>query len=508
MSFTMHDLFPESEAPVDAAESHVIRPISVDEVLDPDNTLPERTVSALRECTRFIQAEIQQQKRDAVDTVDAYTLDVRMSEARAQGKTSDIHRSVSREIDDLVMRWNRSARSRLQGDEIRWVRARAQDKFLGYDAIEPLRRDPRVTEILVTAPATVRSGAVVDGEIVQATGSGTLVEIGGRLRSAPGVRFGSDEDVQQLANEVLLPSAPITDSAPRQSGALPDGSRVEIQHRLITNGRSTFIALRRHPANAWTLKALIGTGTVSEGLACDIASWVRARLNVVLAGSTGSGKTSTQNAMLGFITPGLHVRLIEDTPEMNPPDFIYATRARTRPGGGGTADITIREHIRSALRSRPDILGVGESRGAEMVDVLKAMNTGHPGSFTTLHANSIADTVVRMQQMMTESGEVTPENATHYIATSVDLIMFQARVGGLRRITGVAEIVKPPPESTKTVTDIEIRPLWRYDRAIDEHVKVSDVSPDLLHYREIDSLPAVSLDEVHKVAEVSTHNTR
>lgn len=498
----IQNVFGDDDAtPVVARD--MIRPITTDELLDENNPLPRGMAASVTAATEFIQDHIQSEKKKA-DGADADTLDRRIVAARSGVKVEQ----TAAEIDNLVVEWNRGSNRGLDRDELRWVRARLQDRFLGYDAVEPFMRDPRVTEILIAAPQPrlVKTFNEAAGEIEEKWDNGTRVEITGLgLVSAPGVVFGSDTDVLNLASQTLLPKNPPTVASPVQSGMLDNGTRVEVKHRIVTNGRDTFISLRRHPLSAWTLWDLIQNGSLTEELACDLATWKRDRYNAVISGPTSSGKTSLANGMLGFVDPDHHLIIVEDTPELNPPPFVFASRCRTRPAKGEIDDITINTMMRSALRSRPEILAIGEARGGELVEVLKAQRTGHHGSFTTLHADSPADTVVRMEDMLTETGEVGEGSVAHKIASAIDIIVYQKRLdNGARRVTGVVEVVKPDPESTEKVERVEIRPLYRYDYDADQIVKVADVSNRLKNIRHVplDRQP-VTMDEIRRIHEMS-----
>jgi len=291
-----------------------------------------------------------------------------------------------------------------------------------------------------------------------------------------------------------------------QSGTLADGSRLEVAHRIVTNG-NTFVAIRRHPETAWTLAALIDNGTLSEHMAADLATWARTRLNILIAGGTGSGKTSLLNALAGFIDPSFHVAIIEDTKEIKTPSYLYTSRRLARAARGGVDGITIRDHIRAALRSRPDIILVGEVRGTEALDMLKAMNTGHEGSMSTCHANYAHDTVLRLETMISEMGEVSETAATHAIASSIDIIVFQSRMPDKsRKVTGIYEVVKPSLDSTERVTHVQLRPLWVYDPETGEHIKVADPDPSLLLARTPAHVASITPEEVREVSETGWRN--
>lgn len=479
----------------------LFQPITLEELISPDNSLARHMQPVVDECTGYIQQYSARTKKEGERGLTDDLVD-----ARAQGPQSSTYQATARVIDDLVLQWMREANRVIDAAALRWLRARVSDNFLGAGAIEPLRRDKRVTEILVTAYAPH------DSTVLDATGRATTVITGGTrvevqglgLVDAPGVLFASDDEVLSFI-ETLMPGNPPNLSKPTQSATLPDGSRVEVAHRIVTDGRNTFMALRRHPETAWTLAALMDNGSLNLEVAQLLAGYVQQRLNMVVAGGTGSGKTSLLNAMCAFIDPRYHVSIIEDTREMRTPPFLYTSRRVARPARGTVEAITIRDHIRAALRSRPDIIMVGEVRGPEALDALKAMNTGHEGSMTTCHANSAHDTVLRLETMISETGEVSESAATHAIASSVDLIVFQSRMpDGSRKVTGVFEVVKPSLDSTHRVDYVSLRPLVTYDRDTRQWVKVGDLSAELRAIRNLGQTPAVvSEDRIRAVAALS-----
>jgi hypothetical protein len=217
--------------------------------------------------------------------------------------------------------------------------------------------------------------------------------------------------------------------------------------------------------------------------------------------------TSTLNALIGFIDPQHHLIIIEDTPELNPPPFVFTSRAVTRRGRGEMEAVDQNDLMRSALRSRPEILAIGEARGGELVEILKAQSTGHHGSFSSLHADSAADSVVRMKGMLRETGEGAAGGLDHKIASAIDLIIFQKKLdNGLRRITSVLEIIKPEQNSVKEITEIQVRQLWTYDIETDTHIKLADISDEL---RTIRGVPAnravVTMEEIETIHLLSQH---
>ncbi len=845
--------FSVADAPPSRREKKTpVSAINVEELIDPKNELPLQTRESVKAATSYVRRFAD----DAEGNEYGQKFADRLVQARELGPDSPEFQGTANQVDDLVLSWKRSNPVAMNDRELRWIRARVIDNMLGTGAIEPLRRDPRVTEILVRAhePHLVRT---VDGERMS---GGCVTEIYGvGLVDAPGVIFGDDQEVLDFISRIHPDGKRPTPTNPNMSASLPDGSRLEAAHPCVTDGKSTFVALRRHPEEAHTLKNLIEWGTLSEELAIELASLVRARLNLVVAGGTSSGKaldintpiptpggfipmgevkvgdtvfsekglpctvvgaydtqlkrkcfevtfadgstiiadadhlwsakfskekahrphrreepfllhrfpvlqkhmkfkcrrvrktvekacdgmskvrtvttvdmlealrggyccsipvtkpvifndralpvdpfvfglwfatgekrnstvdvsnvpsgpaaltrrgvrfrkqsqspkrftvlglqsdlksagltsahdqipvpylfcgidqrhemlwgmlcgtgfvarnnvmlvrtedprlvdalrsltaslgqfitvreegqgtfsvsvpmqtfetrwgpdhlykrvvriqvvdsrpvrciavssdsrlflagtefntthnTTTLNALVPFLPDHVHLSIIEDTPEMkDPPNLRLVSRRISRPGSGDVDDVTIRSHIRSALRSRPDVIIIGEVRGPEAVDALTAMNTGHEGSMVTCHANSAHETVVRLESMMSEAGEISEAAATHKIASSIDIIIHQARLAdGRRRITGVYEVDKPALDTTKKVENVVLHPLWTLneaarvcgvDRETGSYIKHADVSDSLLETRNVAEMHAITSDEISEVHHVT-----
>lgn len=471
------------DTPAARVRKSPVEPILVDELIDPNNQIPSATRSAIRAARDFVISMTRGEK--------AKEFQEQRKQARALGPDSDEYQLVANQVDDLVLEWKRSQRGTMSEAELRWVRARIIDDQLGAGPFEPLRRDKRVTEILLSAPA-----------------GGTVVEIHGMgLVPAPGVIFDNDDAVIYFIQYLDPDGKSPTVAQPILDASLPDGSRLHATHRCATGG-STFVALRRHPEYAHSLIDLINWGTMSEELASELAGMVRSRLSLVVAGGTSSGKTSTLNALVPYLPSHIHLSIIEDTLELKEPaNLLLVTRRQARPGKQDIANITIREHIRAALRSRPDVILVGEVRGPEAVDALTAMNTGHEGSMLTCHANSAHETVIRLETMMSESGEISEGSATHKIASSVDIIVHQARYeDGSRRVTGIYEVRKPKADSTERVSHVELYPLWVWDEAAKAHKQIASPSAELLALRGASDFAPLSTAELAAVARAGRGN--
>jgi pilus assembly protein CpaF len=234
----------------------------------------------------------------------------------------------------------------------------------------------------------------------------------------------------------------VDESQPWVDARLPDGSRVNaLVPPCAVDG--PLLSIRKFAKIPYTVEALIGMGTFSQEMALYLRAAVHCKLNVLVSGGTGSGKTTTLNALSSFIPPGERIVTIEDTAELQlQQDHVGRMESRP-PNIEGTGAVTLRDLLRNALRMRPDRIIVGEVRGAEVLDMMQAMNTGHEGSMTTLHANSPRDALSRLENMVGMSGFELPLRALRSnIASAINVIVQISRLtDGRRRVTSVQEIV-------------------------------------------------------------------
>jgi pilus assembly protein CpaF len=325
--------------------------------------------------------------------------------------------------------------------------AMVANEILGLGPIEPLWRDNRISEIMVNGPYTVR------------------IEMAGRLMDVPGVRFRDQEHANEVAQQILAPIGRSVDvSHPLADGSLVDGSRVNIVHPAIAE-KGPYITIRRFPDTVFSLKELVKFGSMSEEMATDLGNLIGAGLSTVIIGGTGSGKTSTLNALSACIPPGERVLVIEDTSELrlHPDRDILYLQARPAQHEGSGA-VTIRDLVKNALRMRPDRVVVGEVRDFAAYDMLQAMNTGHDGSMTTVHANDARSGIERLVNLLSEGGESAADSSRvlSLISSGVDLfVTIQRYEDGSRRCSGIYEI-----PNTVTVKDgrvsLEPVPLWEF----------------------------------------------
>ncbi|MCX8131884.1 MAG: CpaF family protein [Clostridia bacterium] len=298
------------------------------------------------------------------------------------------------------------------------------DETIGFGPINPLIQDPAVSEIMVNGPDMV------------------YVEKKGKLVLSD-VNFKDDQHVMHVIEKIVAPlGRRIDESSPMVDARLPNGSRVNIIiPPLALNGPT--ITIRKFSDKPYTVKDLINFGTITPNLAMFLKACVEARLNIVVSGGTGSGKTTTLNVISSFIPEDERIVTIEDAAELQLRQE-HIVKLETRPANiEGKGAVTIRDLVRNSLRMRPDRIVVGEVRSGEALDMLQAMNTGHDGSLTTGHANTPRDMLARLETMVLMAGMDLPVRAIReQIASAVDLIVQQSRLrDGSRRITHITEVL-------------------------------------------------------------------
>jgi pilus assembly protein CpaF len=298
------------------------------------------------------------------------------------------------------------------------------DEVLGYGPLQPLLDDPAVTEVMVNGPETV------------------YVERAGHIVRTPAT-FASEEHLRRVIERIVSRvGRRIDESSPLVDARLPDGSRVNaIIPPLAFSGSS--LTIRKFARDPLTIDDLVSFGTLTGDLAEVLRACVQARLNVIVAGGTGTGKTTLLNVLSSFIPEGERIITIEDAVELQLQQE-HVVRLESRPANiEGKGDVSIRDLVRNSLRMRPDRIIVGEVRGGESLDMLQAMNTGHDGSLSTVHANSPRDAVARLETLVLMAGMDLPLRAVReQVASAVDVIVQVSRLrDGSRRITSVTEVL-------------------------------------------------------------------
>jgi pilus assembly protein CpaF len=298
------------------------------------------------------------------------------------------------------------------------------NETFGLGPIEPYLHDPDVADILVN------------------THSQVYIERFGKLELTP-TKFDNDEHVMRIIDRIVSRiGRRVDESSPMVDARLADGSRVNaIIPPLSIDG--PVLSIRRFGVRTLNMPDLLELGSVSQGMAELLQGIVKARLNTLICGGTGSGKTTLLNAMSSFIPVSERVVTIEDAAELQLLQ-PHVVRLETRPANiEGKGEISQRELVKNALRMRPDRIVVGEVRGAEVMDMLQAMNTGHDGSLTTIHANSSRDALHRLETLMLMSGVNLPNRVMReQISAALDVVVHATRLSdGTRRVMAVSEIV-------------------------------------------------------------------
>ncbi|HET7489840.1 MAG TPA: CpaF family protein [Acidimicrobiales bacterium] len=298
------------------------------------------------------------------------------------------------------------------------------DDVLGYGPIERYLQDPTVTEVMVNGPDTV------------------YVERDGRINKVP-VTFLDEGHLRRIIDKIVSQiGRRIDESTPMVDARLPDGSRVNaIVHPLAIGG--PFLTIRKFAHDPLTSEKLVELGTYDVQVARFLEACVKGRLNVLVSGGTGTGKTTLLNVLSGFIPPDERVITVEDAKELQLRQE-HVLPLESRPANiEGKGEVTIRDLVRNALRMRPDRIVVGECRSGEALDMLQAMNTGHDGSLTTIHSNSPRDTLSRVETMTLMAGFDLPVRAIReQMASALDLIVHLTRLrDGTRRVTQVTEVM-------------------------------------------------------------------
>jgi pilus assembly protein CpaF len=360
--------------------------------------------------------------------------------------TEDLSERVLRTVTEQLA----LDRTPLTREERRQVTREITDDILGYGPLEPLLRDDSITEVMVN-----------DFDKV-------YIERAGKIERTP-VTFVDNAHLLRIIDKIVSQVGRRVDEAsPMVDARLPDGSRVNaIIPPLSLKGPT--LTIRKFSRDPYTMDDLISFGSISPKAAQFLAACVKGKLNILISGGTGTGKTTTLNATSAFIPGDERIVTIEDAAELQLQQEHVITLESRPPNIEGQGEIRIRELVRNSLRMRPDRIIVGEVRGPETLDMLQAMNTGHEGSLTTIHANSPRDALSRLETLVMTAGVELPHRAIReQIASAFDLLVqIQRLVDGSRRVTHITEVLrmesdvitlqdifvaKPPDEETSSMS--------------------------------------------------------
>lgn len=384
----------------------------------------------MSELSHRIDEEVAARIRDTiVDTID--------TEAALKMRPEDLEVSVSKIVADCV----RDYRLFLNGSEQRALVTEIVDDMVRMGPVQPCMNDPEVTDILINGVDQI------------------LVEKNGRLEKTP-YRFRDEQHLMNFAQRIAgFVGRRVDEASPMVDARLTDGSRVNIIiPPLSLNG--VCVSIRRFFKNTLTLDRYVDLGSMSAPMAAFLKVAAKSRLNILVSGGTGSGKTTLLNALSQFISHSERIITIEDAAELRL-DQPFVVRLETRPPSvEGKGAVSQRDLLRNALRMRPDRILVGEVRGDEVLDMLQAMNTGHDGSLSTVHANSPADALLRVENMLNMGAKAMSSELTHrQLASALDLLIQVERDSkGMRRVTNIAEVVP------KGEDEVECVDIFRYER--------------------------------------------
>ncbi|HEX8355214.1 MAG TPA: CpaF family protein [Pyrinomonadaceae bacterium] len=357
-----------------------------------------------------------------------------------------LHAEVSRLVEDLIAAEN----APLSAGERERLIGEVRHELFGLGPLEPLLADPDICDILVNSPKKV------------------YIERRGKLELT-NVEFKDDEHLMRVIERIVSTvGRRIDESSPMVDARLQDGSRVNaIIPPLSLDG--PVLSIRRFGAEPLRMSSLIEKNALTKDMADMFEMCVRARLNVLISGGTGAGKTTLLNALSSYIPDDERIVTIEDSAELQLQQ-PHVVRLETRPPNiEGRGEVSQRELVKNALRMRPDRIVIGEVRGGEAIDMLQAMNTGHDGSLTTVHANTPRDALARLETMIQMTGMRLSDRAMRQqVASALDLVIQAARLSdGTRRITSISEITGMEGET------ITMQEIFHFERkGVDKDGKV------------------------------------
>lgn len=454
--------------------------ITVQQVIDEPYEIYAHLAEKIQETTHYIQELMTEQGKTE-----------QVAKAR-MSRGSKAYKAMSAEIDRLVLRQiNRG--DGVAPMDVKYFVAAVNNEVLGFGPLEPLWGDSTISEIMVNGPYEIR------------------VERKGQLVVAKGVRFRNSDHLLTVAQQMLaLMGRRIDVKTPYADGTLPDGSRINVIHPEVAPG-GPLMTIRRFPDTVFSMKKLVEVKSVTEDMAETVGNLVYNGVSMVVVGGTGTGKTSLLNALSGCIPENDRVITVEDTLELRLNESKHVIALQARPASAkGEGAVTIRDLVRNTLRMRPDRIIVGEVRDSSAYDMLQAMNTGHEGSLTTVHANDAVGAVERISLLVSEAGEVTADRALSLIAGGVDMFLVIKRYeDGSRRVKGIYEV---PSQLTIKDGNISLTPIpiWEFiqesstdNTVVGEYRKLNELSESLIRKHALDKRKHLSIDEIFEMSKVA-----
>ncbi len=409
-----------------AAQPAAPKPMLVGRAASPAEVTPADKEKKRKE--RLMELKVELHKR-LLENLNLAALE-HATEANLKAEIADI---TSEALSEMSVALTKDDRSQLNQE--------LYDEVMGLGPLEPLLKDESVNDILVNGPNRV------------------FVERGGKLTLSD-VTFKDEKHLLRIIDKIVSAvGRRVDESNPYCDARLADGSRFNCMVPPVAVDGS-LVSIRKFKKEKLKVADLVRFGAFTEEMAAYLQAAVACRLNIIVSGGTGSGKTTTLNALSSFIDNTERVLTIEDTAELQLQQ-IHVGRMESRPPNvEGKGAVTQRDCLRNALRMRPDRIIVGETRGEEVIDMLQAMNTGHDGSMTTIHANSARDGISRLENMVAMAGIEMPLKAVRsQIASAVNLIVQASRLqDGSRRMTSITEITGMEGEI------ISMQEIFRYER--------------------------------------------
>lgn len=384
---------------------------------------------ASRKIMEAFDVEIEKYKPEIVDDYDAFPNKILLEKLRNEiiqnlidndtGNKESIKEFIKTQVDISIEGYDLSAQERA------YVYNLIDNEISGYGPLTELLKDTSITEIMVNGKNEI------------------YVEIDGKIEKDTSVSFVNDEHIIRVIQRLIQPIGRTIDvSNPMVDARLSDGSRLNAVIPPLSI-KGPVLTIRKFKDDASTIDDLLRNGTMTPYMARFLEASVKAKLNIMIVGGTGSGKTTLLNVLSSFCNEDERIITIEDAAELKlKQKHVISLETRVN-SYEGTGEVTIRDLVINSLRMRPDRIIVGEVRGKEAFDMLQAMNTGHDGSLTTLHANGTVDALNRLETMVLMTGIEIPVNAIReYIEQAIDLVVNVRRLSdGRRKITSISEII-------------------------------------------------------------------